>query len=370
MNLNNIYEGLIIKNYNELCELLEEPHKTGNARLAHFKQFDRYFSYKKYGHKIIIDSIYDEPIEEATRGLYSPLIQKLLVDYLCREYIDNERSEILITKNQLFEKLGFVKKEYKTYNNNQYELADMLGIEVNIINEFYSVTNSKISDYISSAINALANRSIIDFSQTYIVVDKDGEFSQARKPTTEEHILFLEADYNARVKLTPSNYRSNDSSVAFGNILPLKDIFMRGLWNSYESLVNIYVRDNGGDHINFFYKGYSLILTKNIVSVKNNLDKYILQNTKDIVDEINSIFVDSHKKSYDNLGEKAKKELQELNENMSYNKAVTIALRSQDNYVDDGKRLIDATMNKKINFNKMTIPKILKPNDSDEFIPF
>ena len=52
MNLNNIYEGLIIKNYNELCELLEEPHKTGNARLAHFKQFDRYFSYKKDGHKI------------------------------------------------------------------------------------------------------------------------------------------------------------------------------------------------------------------------------------------------------------------------------------------------------------------------------
>ena len=76
MNKNNfeselnakLYEGLIIKNYKELCEeyLGVKPTK-GACRKYHFKELERYCDYHKEGQKIIIQKVFDIPIEKKER---------------------------------------------------------------------------------------------------------------------------------------------------------------------------------------------------------------------------------------------------------------------------------------------------------------
>lgn len=60
MKFENLHEGMVIKNYKELCKLLGIKEQGGSSKKIQFKELDRYCSYHKDGHKIIIDKIYNE----------------------------------------------------------------------------------------------------------------------------------------------------------------------------------------------------------------------------------------------------------------------------------------------------------------------
>ena len=63
MRIENLHEGQIVKNYKELCEILNvEARKSGsNSHKAQHKEFNRYFEFEKQGHKYIIKNIHDKP---------------------------------------------------------------------------------------------------------------------------------------------------------------------------------------------------------------------------------------------------------------------------------------------------------------------
>lgn len=61
MNLENLQEQQEIKNYKELCKLLDWNVSSGNTKKAQFKELDRYCLYHKNGNKFIIDKIFEEP---------------------------------------------------------------------------------------------------------------------------------------------------------------------------------------------------------------------------------------------------------------------------------------------------------------------
>jgi len=57
--------GLVVKNYKEMCELLDEEIKGGGrTKSFQFDRWQRYFDYEKDGQKFIITKIYDIPIPE------------------------------------------------------------------------------------------------------------------------------------------------------------------------------------------------------------------------------------------------------------------------------------------------------------------
>ena len=65
MRVENLHEGQIIKNYKELCELLEiESKNGGESKKSQLKDIERYIKYEKQGQKFIIIEIYDEPKEK------------------------------------------------------------------------------------------------------------------------------------------------------------------------------------------------------------------------------------------------------------------------------------------------------------------
>ena len=59
--IKELYVGQEFANYRRLCEFLEEKEKGGKSRDLQIKNWQRYFSFEKRGHKLIIIDVYDEP---------------------------------------------------------------------------------------------------------------------------------------------------------------------------------------------------------------------------------------------------------------------------------------------------------------------
>lgn len=61
MNISNLYKGQVVKNYKELCKLLDIKEASGESKVSQFRELDTVVAYHKEGHKIVIDEIYDKP---------------------------------------------------------------------------------------------------------------------------------------------------------------------------------------------------------------------------------------------------------------------------------------------------------------------
>lgn len=84
-----LYPGMEIKNYKELCSLLDEKQKTGEAKQIQLGNWQLYFSYRKQGHKFIIEKflIYQKrKLTEEPRGIIL-FLQKILQIIYCVLYV-------------------------------------------------------------------------------------------------------------------------------------------------------------------------------------------------------------------------------------------------------------------------------------------
>lgn len=61
MKIENLEIKQVVKNYKELCNILNEKVKGGKSKQLQLKDFERYFKYHKEGNKFIIDQIYNKP---------------------------------------------------------------------------------------------------------------------------------------------------------------------------------------------------------------------------------------------------------------------------------------------------------------------
>ena len=62
MKIENLKVGMVIKNYKELCKLLEIEEKGGSSKKCQMNKLSVCCKFHKEGQKIIIDEIYDTPL--------------------------------------------------------------------------------------------------------------------------------------------------------------------------------------------------------------------------------------------------------------------------------------------------------------------
>lgn len=83
--------GMIIKNYKELCVILNEEAKTGKAKQLQLKNWKRYFDWEKDGQKFIIVDRYDTPLpkedlrRKGNNSIYKNYIELILLQYLSKQ---------------------------------------------------------------------------------------------------------------------------------------------------------------------------------------------------------------------------------------------------------------------------------------------
>lgn len=203
IDMSNLVEGMIVKNYQAMCKLLNQTTGTGNQKKAQLKTWERYFDYDKDGQKFIIIEIYDEPLpsddgRSRRDGIYSQYIEVLLMRYLT----SGEGHVATLTKRKLYNLLGLAPEAYirlpcneelGQITSNHMRYTYNLDVELSDIQHFYHRADLKMNSIVRSALNSMKRKMLIKYMTEYVIVGTDGA-SYVASDEDIKKILAIEHD--------------------------------------------------------------------------------------------------------------------------------------------------------------------------------
>jgi hypothetical protein len=193
MNINNISEGQILKNYKALCAELNEPIKTGKAKQLQLKDWERYFEYSKSGNSFIINKIHEIPIEKedhrGKKSIYGNAIQLLITDLLARR-----KGYLTISKNRLMFSIGMISINYGECSQSVKKLAKYIDMNEKMIYDFYNINNSNLTGILETALDNLHDKSILMYNRIFKVVEQGRDISRVATKHEVSKILEYEKE--------------------------------------------------------------------------------------------------------------------------------------------------------------------------------
>ena len=243
MKIENLKEGMVIKNYRELCGYLGWNVTTGNAKKSQFKDLERYCKYHKEGQKIIVDEIYNEPlppVENKRNDVYGEYLEKFIIHELSYHPL-NEHNVINMPKGELFLKLHMVNSNYGVGRNHINKFSRYLNMPTQIVHEFYHTSSTKMRSAIERTLNRLQSRCLIKYTMILYVRTINNE----KRPATEEETkVITEIERQVLVEL---------------ELLNKQDAFVKGKWKEYQDEVNNRTTELFG--IKYSYMSYHIYTT-------------------------------------------------------------------------------------------------------------
>jgi hypothetical protein len=173
MNLSKLEKGFKYKNYKQLCQILNEKPRTGNAKIAQLKEWERYFSYEKEGNKMIITEIFEQPKEKKdlrsqgnNKTHYIPTIEKLLLDLLVQ---DKNNGKIFLSKNMILKQLKMINDNYTYAQYKTLKLSQLMNIDKKQIDDFYTLSSDTLVRNVEAALDNLKKQSLIFWNHAITV---------------------------------------------------------------------------------------------------------------------------------------------------------------------------------------------------------
>lgn len=176
MNLLAISKGQKFKNYKELCNKLDIPIRSGEAKIKQLKELEKYIKFTKNKHEIIIEDIFENKeiilnTDNRKMGGRSKYVDDLsiqLLGYLVEKKKLSSTQDIFLTANEIFLATGMMNEDYLPTKKAIKQFVEQLisqqeteTLEIKDVYEFFSRTENKMRDILSSTIKNLTNRFII-----------------------------------------------------------------------------------------------------------------------------------------------------------------------------------------------------------------
>lgn len=302
MKISNLHTGMILKNYKELCQVLEieATKKANNSRLAQFKELERYCKYHKDGHKIIIDEIYSKELEKVDKrrdgnnNHQAKCIRYLLLNLLSQYKISNDEV-IGFSKGLMLRKLYMTNQNYVTAKTLRKKYAEALAVEEMAVNECFDyIENSSISA-IRRAITTLKSQSVLGYKYSFSWVDRKGYVHHCS--TIEENAIhMMETDVMEEM-----------------NIRNKQKIWEFGRWEEFKRKVTIKLIEEFKDlfpQINYYF--YSFHFNYNYESIQKHM-RYMEQRQgityEGAIEGIQELWSNSLEKTIDNRHNKTKEKI-------------------------------------------------------------
>ena len=172
-----------VKTYRDMCSLLGQPEKTGNAKRAQTQDWLRFFDYEKKGQKFIINEIYDSPLPRPARksDVYASLVESTLAAMLANQpgYCCH------LTKQQLYRQLYMVNEHYGKWRNKSGSITTYSPVAFKStipvdnsyvlnaweVDRFYNVAGLFLNGVLERALRSLQNyRGMIKYNTHTIIV--------------------------------------------------------------------------------------------------------------------------------------------------------------------------------------------------------
>lgn len=179
INTSNLKVGQVVKNYKELCALLEEEVKTGKSKQLQLDNLKRFFEWEKVGQKFIITDIYDTPLPKVdsrssgNNSKYVKCIEILLLRYL----LDKKDYTATLTKRSWWQILGMINNKYNQIERDKEKREELQKNNPILtsyeIKHFYQRSNKKLQQILFSALNSLSSRKLIEYEIETVIVKED-----------------------------------------------------------------------------------------------------------------------------------------------------------------------------------------------------
>ena len=314
MKIENLKVEQVVKNYKSLCELLDIEAKGGASKIAQHKEFDRYFSYNKQGHKYIITKIYENPKERidnrmnGNNTVFSDDIEKLILNILAKSKDDT----ITIARGQLYKALCMCNENYLLGRSNISKLSEIIELPKSAIYEFYDNNSSKLRDTVERNLRRLRSRALITWKNTttVAVTEIDIELNELGEPIYDKRTKSIRHKVKTIHRLADKFeekliLKYEEEVLKEMGIDSIQKVFLLGKWKYFKQQVENKLREND-TNIDYYYDSYTI--TFNNDSVKNYVKKLSNNSIQDIKNNINHNMIESIKKSTMKRHNKAIKE--------------------------------------------------------------
>jgi len=250
MNTNNLSKNQVIKNYKELCGILEEPVKNGKAKKIQLEEFSGFFRFERDKNKYIIIEIYDEPKpkEANTRNnQYGDLVQELIIHELSLNHGNSPSLTINMSKNRLFFKLHMINHNYNLTRNNIKFMSEYMNIPTATFFDFFNNTSSKLRGTVERALNNLESRCLLMW-----------EYRVQLKMTSGIHRLATDKEMQTIKKIEKEIL----NEIGYEN---KKDIFISGKWELFSNRVS--KKLNKAINSDYYYKVFHINATDSFIEM-------------------------------------------------------------------------------------------------------
>lgn len=336
MNINNLKEGMVLKNYKELCKTLNIKITTGQAKQNQLILLNTYCDYHKQGNKFIIDKIYDKQkllevsIKDLTKSKNNKYIKPLA--NIIIEYLYNNPKDVRnVPLSKLFTMFGITNTNYNDCRYYRKELSQLYDIRLASIYYFYNNTKLEFKNIIERCLNNLKSRRVLNWYKTIMI--KDSKTGQLYKADEDTEKLIITTEKQA---------------LEYMNLTNMYEVVKN---KSYLKEFNNIVSKELG--FNYFYT-YDLVIGSqalrmeylNVIKEKQILNELILGRTKDMFNKdrykyyiedynkLNDILIDIANKEFikDKLIEK---HIENINNYTKENKELNKEYEKSKQYIED-----------------------------------
>ena len=350
---NNLHIGISIKNYKEMCKLLEDEEKNGKGRNYQFINWKRFFDWEKKGQKFIVTIIYDIPLPKVdnrkdNNNIYGKYIEKLILDLLVQKYQSkNSSRRLYLSKDNMLQALNIVNINYHYVKFNTGKTADFIKTDNDNLKEFFNLNNKNLTDAVDRALNRLQNKFLVIWNLVYTIaipeevtiIDDDGRKIKLK----ENHITAeqLELEYiNTYEKIV-------SEEMGFEN---KQEIYLYGKYMEFIKRVCKHLQEQGLD-ILYYYQSYDVTFHPDVIKERDKLNEYLLEyeERQNVKITINGIVSKQLLKNAEHRQQKAKSKLTPCfgKRNLmsaTYEEQKYIR-RSKNKYIDDTNKIIDTVIN-------------------------
>ncbi len=186
MDLDNLKNDMIVKNYKEMCLILGEETMEGNSRKAQIKEWERHFDYERQGNKYIIKEVYSTPLPKdfSDNDVYTKYVQVILMKHL------KEQGSGEFTMKQLLQLCGFV-NQYWDDMNLLAEYVDENDITYQQARYYYNQLYGHVYTYCTKAItrclDRLQKRGFLRWNKV-LFIQQDNKTREATVEETEKYL--------------------------------------------------------------------------------------------------------------------------------------------------------------------------------------
>lgn len=380
MDISKIVENTFAKNYKDLCLLIGDQEKGGNAKKAHMKEIERYLKLEKQGYGFWIREKYTEPLEKTHNNetIYIINIENLILDLLSQ---DENNGQLFLSKNKLLHELNMINSNYSFCYSRIEKLSAFMKIEESNIEEFYSSAGDMMKRNIEAALNKLRKKALIIWNSetTICVVNLNTELNDCgktkiielnngknkfdedifeyvpssitskkeyRKANKEEKQLILKTEWEVLEELNCNN---------------TQEVIIKKLWNKFNKKVIEILKCKA--NILFYYESYEITYNKdNVITTIERGTNKLNYNDKIMHKKIlNNSIVEKININAENRHNNAIKYLNEDIDIKEHRKDILLR-RSEDNYINDNELLSDTLIksNNKDIRNKVRSVKVNK----------